>query len=599
MKAADRWTAASVLLAAAIIAPLLLRSWYAHDEGALGQAAERVLLGFFNDTATTEIYTGLLTYWHALAFRLGGIASTTLRWPLLLSALGWVALLHRIALRALPAWAACAVVSVCVLWSVPNYPAPIPSWYNLFLATAGLYALLRWREDARARWLLLAGIAGGLSFLVKLSGLAFVIGAGFALVYGSLDRQGPTSRSRGGFVVVATGIVLVLAVLWRPLAAAHVAFLLRLWLLLAVLAGGLLVLEWRAALPLRPRVASLLRTFGPFLAGVALPVALWGLFLASMGALDETWRGVFITPFRRLDSASVPPPTPDKWLAAGVIALALLPASRRAAGYSAALLGALGVALLVESAGSYAAYRHLWMAAWGLPLLLVSRAAWLMAHRAPDGAQDPRTESGLLLACIAIAILLVEFPFASPIYTLYALPLSLLAFAMLMRSGARPVHPAPLVALLALFAAFGATRLLPGTSARLGFFYAPAADTVTLAIPRGGLRVSAGDASQYHALLGSIEELAPGRRLWAGPDAPEVYFLSGLRNHTRTMFDFLDDAETARLPLPQRIAHSGATLVVLKTAPSFSARPSAGDVDALRARYPFAREVGGFHLFWQ
>jgi hypothetical protein len=175
--------------------------------------------------------------------------------------------------------------------------------------------------------------------------------------------------------------------------------------------------------------------------------------------------------------------------------------------------------------------------------------------------------------------------------------LTLLALALLLRVGAPPAPPALVV--LGLLIAVGALRLYPGGVPRLGFHFAVTPDSVTLAHPRSGLRMSPDDVSQYTALLGSIEELAPGRTLWAGPDAPEVYFLSGVPNRTRTMFDFLDDSPTATLPLAARVHRAGATLVVVKTAPSFSARPSEDALAQLRARYPHERTHPGFVVLWQ
>jgi hypothetical protein len=583
-----------VLLTAAILIPVLLRGWYPHDEGALGQAAERVLHGEVPHRDFDEIYTGLLTYWHALAFRLGGVASSTLRWPLFGLALGWAALLHRVAMRAMPGWAALLVVGASVLWSVPNYPAPMPSWYNLFFATAGLYALVRWRETDRAHWALLAGLAGGLSFLVKLSGVAFVIGAGLVLVLGTIDR-GRGRSGRGGFVVVAAGLLTVLAVLWRPLAAADPRVLARLWLPLALLCVGVLVAEWRSPVRTADRVRALRQAFVPFLTGAAVPVLLWGVYLATVGALDDTLRAVFVTSFRRVDSAAVLPPTLDHLLGTAIVALALIPRAPRAAWLAAAAVAAAGGALLLQSGSSYAAYRGLWFVAWGLPILAAGWAVALLI--APTLRREPTTDLALTVTCVAIAILLVEFPFAAPIYTLYALPLTLLALAMLVRVGAPPAPPALVV--LGLLIAVGALRLYPGGVPRLGFHFAVTPDSVPFAHPRSGLRMSPDDVSQYTALLGSIEELAPGRTLWAGPDAPEVYFLSGVPNRTRTMFDFLDDSPTATLPLAARVHRAGATLVVINTAPSFSARPREDELALLRARYPHERTHPGFVVLWQ
>ena len=61
------------------------------------------------------------------------------------------------------------------VWSVPNYPASVPSWFNLFFATFGALALLHGLETGRRHWLVLAGVAGGISFLFKLSGIFYLL----------------------------------------------------------------------------------------------------------------------------------------------------------------------------------------------------------------------------------------------------------------------------------------------------------------------------------------------------------------------------------------------------------------------------------------
>jgi len=110
--------------------------------------------------------------------------------------------------------------------------------------------------------------------------------------------------------------------------------------------------------------------------------------------------------------------------------------------------------------------------------------------------------------------------------------------------------------------------------------------------------VRAADAARYEALVGAVQGLANGRTLWAGPDAPEVYFLSGVPNRTRTLFDFLD-VRTATVPLIERVRAAQATLVVLNLQPDFSRPPDSSTVAALRADFPNARGFPGFIVFWK
>src|SRR6185369_14855596 len=81
-----------------------------------------------------------------------------------------------------PAGAAVATL-LAIVWTLPNYPASMPSWYNLFFATFGVAALFRHMDDPRARWLVVAGVCGGLSFLMKVVGLYYVAGVLLYLVH--------------------------------------------------------------------------------------------------------------------------------------------------------------------------------------------------------------------------------------------------------------------------------------------------------------------------------------------------------------------------------------------------------------------------------
>ena len=107
-----------------------------------------------------EIYTGGLSMIHALAFRVFGVNLMSLRICVFLFFLAWIPAVYYIALRFTSALGAGVVTLLAVAWSYPNYPAAMPSWYNLFFATFGAAALLRYLEVRRARWLFVAGVCG-------------------------------------------------------------------------------------------------------------------------------------------------------------------------------------------------------------------------------------------------------------------------------------------------------------------------------------------------------------------------------------------------------------------------------------------------------
>jgi hypothetical protein len=234
------------------------------------------------------------------------------------------------------------------------------------------------------------------------------------------------------------------------------------------------------------------------------------------------------------------------------------------------------------------------LAAWGLPLLSAAGAAWLLTATTTGSAYRAR-DAAIVMTAIACATLLIEFPFASPSYLFYTIPLSMVALAAVVGAAGRTATSVQFVVVVFLLL-FGLVRVNPGTHNSFGFRFIETDETVRMKLPKSGLRVRAADAARYEALIGAVQVLAKDRVLWAGPDAPEVYFLSGVPNRTRTLFDFLD-AEP--VPLVERVRRVGASLVVLNLRPDFSPAPDPATIKALSADFPNVREVPGFLVFWR
>src|SRR5713101_6013347 len=168
---------AAVLVIAGIYAGVHIgRGWVAADDGTLSQSALRVMQGQLPHRDFGEIYTGGLSFIHALAFRAFGVNLMSLRICVFLFFLAWLPAVYYVALRFTSAIAAGAITLLAVAWSYPNYPAAMPSWYNLFFATFGAAALLRYLEVRTRRWLVVAGVCGGLSILMKVIGAYYIAG---------------------------------------------------------------------------------------------------------------------------------------------------------------------------------------------------------------------------------------------------------------------------------------------------------------------------------------------------------------------------------------------------------------------------------------
>ncbi len=83
------------------------------------------------------------------------------------------------------------------------------------------------------------------------------------------------------------------------------------------------------------------------------------------------------------------------------------------------------------------------------------------------------------------------------------------------------------------------------------------------------------------------------------PDTPEIYALTGLRNPTRSLFDYLDPSNSARgRNLLRTLRSHGVTAIVINARPPVSTRLDRATVAELRDRYPHYRRVGAFRIRW-
>ena len=599
-----------LVIGAAILGSVLRDGWYPHDEGALGQSAERVLGGEVPHRDFAEIYTGLLSYINAAVFAVLPIGSLAMRVPLFLCALLWLGAMYRVLLRFAPPVGAGLAALTAFVWSVPNYPAPIPSWYILFVTTFAALALMRWHETAQARWLAIAGAMGGVAFLFKLTGIFVLMGGGLALVAAEIPATGDAAgRSAADGPPLARGAfawVIPAALLLAVLALARVAGgadreLLRFVVPTAVLVLGLATrISQRSAVPDRDRWRALAERLTPFLLGAAMPILMYFAIQAALGALPMLLEGVFITPFRRVTFASMRPPSLASLIFFVPLGLLLwVPSTRGAARRALPLLAALAfTAIVCYSGTSIRAYQLGWMSAWGL-LFFVALEGAVSASRTTGTSDMTRNGGGAItLACMAVSAALVEFPFAAPIYTLYALPVTIIAAVALVRVAGRVTEALQLV-VIGFLLIFGLVRVVPGSPGSRGLGFAPSTNVAPLDLPRSGLRVEPLESVVYEDVITLVQEKARGGAIWAGPDAPEIYFLSGLPNRTRTFFDFLDGPAQNSISLVDRIAALETTVVVVKKNAQFSPALTLAVVDSLRRTYSSQRDFPGYLVLWR
>ncbi|MEE9449852.1 MAG: hypothetical protein V3V72_07335, partial [Ignavibacteriaceae bacterium] len=171
------------ILSALYCYQFIFKGWIPHDEGILAHTAERALNGEIPHVDFDEMYTGGLTYLHAVAFKIWGLKLSSLRIMLFLFFIPLTPILYFISARIVNSWIAALMTMLCVFWSVPNYFASMPSWYNLFFTVLGIALLLRYLDTNKAIFLFCAGLCGGLSFLVKVIGIYYIIAVTIFLIY--------------------------------------------------------------------------------------------------------------------------------------------------------------------------------------------------------------------------------------------------------------------------------------------------------------------------------------------------------------------------------------------------------------------------------
>jgi len=624
--------------AVAAMAVMVRHFWIPLDDGTLAQSAHRVLLGQLPQRDFGDPYSGLNAVLGALALRAFGDRLASLRVPLVVGFAAWLPALWLLARRFLPPAAAVAAVLLAAILSVPTYPAAMPTWFALFAVTWGVWCVARFLEGssggrplsgesrgptgaaaASRLWLVGAGVLAGAALLFKVVGLYFVAAALLSLVLhrvdGSWVYRGVALAGVAAFLTVVGRLVIPISTgpgIWH-------------FFVPAAAVGALVV--WRAWAPGRarhhggaphpdsgapPQGPSSAQGLGPLFAdglslsvGVLLPVALFLVPYAASGALGAWFTGVFVLPARRFQVAASPP---GPWWTAvpGVVSVGLAwwstrlgpDAARRTA---VALAGVLAVALALDDALGGWVMAVLWYAVRGwMPALSVWAAVVLSRSRGEDSTTGesagprssvtPYPSPSVTLAVVATAALwtLVEFPYAAPAYFFYVAPLGVLATGAVL--GAVGRRPGPMVTLLAAVAAF--------LGAGYGAGVAAAGDTL-LHLPRGGILVPSSDADTYERLAAIVGAHVDGGGLWAGPDAPEVYYLTGHPNPTPTLYEFLDPAARRVGDLDTLFTAHEVRVVVLNKRPLFSEPVDSSVVAWLFRSFPRRETVGPFSVLWK
>ena len=550
-------------------------SWLSHDDGTLALAAQEVLRGKWPHLDFDTPYSGGLSLLNALLFRVGGEDLATMRYGLVVAALVGLAAAAWSLTRDISWPVAAFATAVAAAWSIGVYPTPMPSWYQVFLALAAGAALLGfYRSDSRLM-LGLAGFVTGVAILAKVTGL-FTLGS-LLLVIGATMR-GATGRWLLIWGPVLAGTALVgSAISWQRV---------------FVLVLPLVLLGYVASHRMKPEQLHVgWLHVSIFLGAALLPVAAFMVASAARGGLVPVLEGWFVTPRLRFEfaaSGSGGGLTGLGGIIAPVLVLVIwqVPRTGRWAGWSLCTVG-------------LAAAFWNWAYASLLFYLAVTLASLTVASVLLRYESVPTFK--LVWPAVLTFSSLLTFPGSDLHYALYLVPPAAVALLAVSTggdsssSGVR--HQMPAVVFAGLLMTFLGIGVAQGAVYRGVAVLQPPIRTTTLELTRASFEVEEADAL-YNALIPRVVELAGGRSIYAGPDLPQVYALSGLEPAAPVFFDFL----TARFTyeeLPHLLDLKNSEAIVINWSPEFSNPIPPSTLDTLQRMYPMSEAFGDLELRWR
>jgi hypothetical protein len=574
--------------------------WVPADDGTLSQSALRVMQGQLPHRDFGEIYTGGLSFIHALAFRALGVNLMALRVCVFLFFLAWIPAVYYVALRFVRPVAAGAVTLLAVAWSYPNYPAAMPSWYNLFFATFGAAALLRFLEARTRRWLFVAGVCGGISILIKIIGAYYIAGVLLFLAFHEQNESRNENGAKGSgwpyrifsagslFLFLATVVLVMRARLGLP---EFYQFVLPSATVVALIILG----ERGICAATSARFGRIFRVVAPFVAGVSAPVFIFLIPYTRSGAVSQFFSGVIGSALERSAGLGVVRPLGVEKLLFVLPLVGVLAAAMYWDKFQGKVVGTalgLGAAVIVaKAAQSFDTVYGIWCSVAVLtPIVVLLGAALVLAKRGTGRQTELERQQVVLLASLAATCSLVQFPFAAAIYLSYMVPLTLMAIVAIVSTGKTQPGTYALTSVLGLYLAFGVVSLVPRYIYEITWIVGP---MQTMQSPRsGGLRIE--EAAFFDSLAAFLHQHSPNRLMFAGNDCPELYFLAGLTNVAHD-----DGGETPEAIL-KAIRSDDLNLVVVNDAPFFPGAAMRPDVKAeIASRFPHSTRFGIFDVFWK
>ena len=578
--------------------------WIAHDEGLLALSADRVLAGETPHIDFQDPYTGGLSYWHAQVFRVLGTSLTSLRTILVgiavLAVLAW----FLIAAKFLRPVSASVVTLLCLAWSFPNYFAALPSWYNLMFASWTIWAILKYSDQLKPQFLVLAAVTIGLSILCKITGIYALAATFFAVLFIHLnqDPAGDPSAKQSKYkswhlITAAAGLCSAYCALLFFLVGGHGRII---YLALFCMPGAILmVVVFRQSIIAKTHSTSIWQLRLHILLIVAVIQVVLIVFCYdyyNRGAISELLHGAIMLPTARLSGATFPPPSPN-WLLLTVPFGLLIYYDRKifkATEMQRIITVIVLGTLLIALGGIDVVYCIAFRSGYILLPVIVTVGSTILIKSRKDFISKAIRNRLFILLMFAASLSLIQFPYSSGIYFCYASPILILAFAAIVARTPKFNRRlwGSVAALAGIFAVVWINFSNPRT---IGVFHHQNSEMVTLDLPRGGIQIPTDGYDEIKPTIDYIRKHSePYDYILAGPDCPQFYFLANRRNPTPQFYDFFQASEirswkwelgytsSVEKELQIAIKQREVKLVVINTNPEFSKRYSKEFMDWLK-----------------
>jgi hypothetical protein len=590
-----RAAVALLILAAVYLAWFVPRGWVPFDEGMIGETAEWVLRGALPHVDYQEPYTGGLTWLYAALFGLVGVDLVNVRWLLYGASSLSLVVIYAVLRRFLAPLGAALATWVALAWSFPNYFAGLPSWWLLICALGCVWALFRHIETDGLRHAALAGLLAGCAIIIKQTGVYVLLAVVTSLLVGTRER--PAAGAVRGldkwlrFGVCACAVVFAAMIMRTRLGPSEIAYL------LVPIAASSLALTSPRMVAFGSAFRSRLLAVSLACGTAALPLIVLLVPYVVSGHLGEFVAGTVLLPQKRFTFASGGMPPLVQLVPGVAIVIGMLPLPSRLSAHETRVLNIARWVLVsgLAAAGFWSALAH--QVVFGSVRAVAALLPTVIAAIVLSGRMTDDRRRRLLFACSSMLAWasLVQFPAGLPAYLCYVMPLAVIAAvaaAEVAPSIPRPGVPA-WTALLLIFALFSMNRGYAGT---IGVQHLVYRQDVPLNLEKAHLKVRRDHADAYRRLVALVDAHAGTGDVLAGPDCPEVYFLTNRLNPSGVVFEFFSSSAGDFFDADKRAA---AKVIVVNGEPEFSPAVKDSVVAQLRVDFPFGEQVGPFEVRWR